>query len=493
VKVGERRRTRMRGGVLVLRAAMRLRFRNTVRWRLTLWYTLVLFMTFVIFGIVIDRLVALSLQSSMDRHLQDALGAVINIVNSSYREVGTPTDEYLREEFLELGLSAQLYLRLDMPGRGSFYFNERLLPENLLGKSPMSVGEKGRLETISAGGKSWRVLSAQGIPGFPCRILLGQDLAPLEIQRGTLIKTLLIVLPAILLVATAAGYILAGRALSPIVDITRQARHIEAQALQNRLEVADSGDEIGRLAEVLNDLFARLERSFQQQKQLLADAAHELRTPVAILRSQSEVALERERTADEYKSVLSAMRTEVEHLSSMVDDLLFIARAEADQLPFCPEPVDLVELVDESCRMLRPLIKSRNLSLEWQVGDEMTAWGDGKLLRRALMNLLANAVKFTPERGCIAVRVEKQPGQAVITISDTGRGVPAGDLPHIFDRFYRGAAPPDTDGSGLGLAIVKMIAELHGGGVSVVSESGVGSSFTVRIPDKFGIPATVIA
>lgn len=238
----------------------------------------------------------------------------------------------------------------------------------------------------------------------------------------------------------------------------------------------------------MNDLFARLERAFQQQRQFLSDAAHELRTPAAILRSQADVALERSRSAEEYAATLAAMRAETEHLSAIVDDLLLIARAEASQLPVIKEPADLMEIADESCRSLRPLAQSRNLLLEWSVGEEVNVLGDARLLRRALVNLLINAVKYTPEGGAISVRVKLDTAFAAVEVADTGKGVAAEDLPHIFDRFYRGSgyAGSESEGAGLGLAIVKMIAELHGGRVAVAGNPGMGTTFTLFVPADHG-------
>src|SRR5207244_1626860 len=191
--------------------------------------------------------------------------------------------------------------------------------------------------------------------GVEYRVLLVRDLAPIDAQVQSLRRTLLITLPLILLLAAAGGYFLAGRALRPVSEIAAQARHIEAHALHQRLGAARADDEFGQLARVLNDLFARLERAFQHQRQFLADAAHELRTPVAILRSQADVALERPRLAAEYAATLEAMRAETENLSMMVDNLLLIARADAEQLPMSRETIDLVETVDEACRAVRPL------------------------------------------------------------------------------------------------------------------------------------------
>jgi heavy metal sensor kinase len=458
-----------------------MRFGRSVRWRLTLWYTLVLSLSFVFFAEVVDRLAKQSLYSQVDGELTDARAMVTGALDRAYKEEGNPAPARLRDEIDELGLPSHVALQLQPAEGPAYFFNVRFLPEPVLSagliasSAPISVDD---------GARSWRLCRGNGggKPGY--QVLLALDLTLVDAQLRTLRRTLLIVLPLIVLFAAGSGLFLAGRALQPVTQIAAQARHIEAHALEQRLEVASSQDEFGQLAQVLNDLFARLERAFQQQRQFLSDAAHELRTPAAILRSQADVALEKPRTAVEYAATLAAMRSETEHLSAIVDDLLLIARAEASQLPVVREPADLVEITDESCRAMRPIAQSKSLLLNWSVGDEVNVPGDARLLRRALVNLLANAVKYTPAGGVISVRVKLDSAFASVVVKDTGKGIAADDLAHIFDRFYRGSgrSGAESEGAGLGLAIVKMIAELHRGHVTVASDPGRGSTFALYIP-----------
>lgn len=461
-----------------------LRFGRTVRWRLTLWYTLVLFLSFVLFGAVVDHLAQRNLYSQVDRQLLDALAMVTGALDRAYKEEGKPSSSRLRDEIDKIGLPSHVALQL-APGEGPEYLvNIRSLPRSLMDTLDGGRIGPGLPVTVRDGTVSWRLCQGRGGGPSGYRVLLASNLALVDAQLATLRWTLLIVLPLILLFATGSGYFLAGRALKPVTQIAAQARHIEANALDQRLAVAGSHDEFGQLAQVLNDLFARLERAFRQQRQFLSDAAHELRTPAAILRSQADVALEKQRSAGDYAETLCAMRTEAEHLSAIVDDLFLISRAEAAQLPIVKAPADLMETVDECCRALRPLAQSRNLHLTWSVGEEVNVQGDVRLLRRAVMNLLTNAVKFTPAGGSISVDVNADLAFATVTVADTGKGVAAEDLPHIFDRFYRGAgrAAAEQEGAGLGLAIVKMIAELHGGRVTMTSNIGKGSTIRLFVP-----------
>lgn len=469
-------------------------FGKTVRWRLTLWYTLVLCLTFILFSAVVDHLTARNLYAQVDRHLTGTLSSVTASLDQASLESAPSTSEHLREEAAELGLPADTLLQVSWPDGSASYVNTRSLPASLLERASRTEAETGLPVTIFDGARQWRVAQILRRAGaFEYRVLLARDLAPIEAQLQSLRRTLLITLPLILLLAAAGGYFLAGRALRPVAEIAAQARHIEAHALDERLAAAKADDEFGQLARVLNDLFARLEHAFQHQRQFLADAAHELRTPVAILRSQADVALERPRMAEDYAVTLAAMRAETEHLSALVDNLLLIARADAEQLPLSVEAVDVMEVVDDACRAVRPLAQSKQLTLRWEIGDEMSVRGDTRLLRRAVINVLTNAIKYTMPGGAITIAVEPEADGAAISVTDTGIGLAPEDVLHIFERFYRAdrALMAHEEGSGLGLAIVKMIAELHGGQVKVESVFGAGSRFTIFIPTVHVDPVPV--
>ena len=465
-----------------------MRFGRTVRWHLTLWYMLVLSLSLLVFGFVVDRLVKQNLYSQVDHELADTLSAVTTALDRTFKEEQNPSRELLLDELTELGLPSQLALQLSTGGL-KLLVNVRSLPASVSGAISAPGFSSGAPATIHDGPDSWRVCVAMSDRGAGFQAVLVRNLSLVDAQIATLRRTLLIAIPLILLGALAGGYFLAGRALQPVSRIAAQARHIEAQALSQRLEIGDSGDEFGRLAQVLNDLFARLERAFQQQRQFLSDAAHELRTPAAILRSQADVVLEKPRSAAEYEDALAAMRDETVHLSSIVDDLLLIARAEASQLPVVKEQADLMEIADECCRALRPLIQAKGLRLNWTIGEGVEVLGDPRLLRRATMNLLANAIKFTPGQGAISVVVERNGKSAFVKVGDTGRGIAPADLPHVFERFYRSGTVSGTEqeGAGLGLSIVKMIAELHGGEISVASAPGAGTEFSLTIPASDGL------
>lgn len=440
----------------------------TVRWRLTLAYALALALGLIAFGAVVHRWTARELEDQADRRLAATLDAVTAALNRTALEEGPLTIGHLANEAAELGLPADMPLRLSLPGGGSHELN---------------VGASG---FPSRADLRWRFAERSEGLASPAgyHVLLALDAAPIRAQLDLLRRTLLLSLPLIVGLASVGGYFLAGRALSPVALIATQARRIEATALGERLAVSRSDDEFGRLAQILNDLFARLERAFHQERQFLADAAHELRTPVAILRSQAEVALERPRTIAEHAGAIREMRVEIERLSEMVQDLLLMAQADAAQISIREETLDLMEIAEEACRSVRPLASERGLVLRFEIGDEVSVRGDSRLLQRAAVNLLANAIRYTARGGAVDLVVEREPAAALIRVSDTGPGIAADELERIFERFYRAdhSRSGHPEGSGLGLAIVKTIAELHRGSIGVQSRPGEGSRFVLRLP-----------
>jgi heavy metal sensor kinase len=291
--------------------------------------------------------------------------------------------------------------------------------------------------------------------------------------------------PLILLLASLGGYFLARKSLSPMALMNQQTQRITAENLSAQLDVADPRDEVGRLAMTINALLVRLDAAFQEQKRFIADASHELRTPIAVLRGEAEVALEKDRTRDEYKESLALIKDEAERLSRIVESLFMLARQPVDAKSLTKETVRLDELVSDCARAATVLTTQKGLRLKIAGSlPAITLNGDDEMLNRMLLNLLDNAVKYTPAGGEISIALASQNGNAQIIVSDTGIGIPAADQPRIFDRFYRvdKARSRAQGGAGLGLSIVRWIVEGHGGTVTVESTQGKGSAFTVELP-----------
>jgi signal transduction histidine kinase len=247
--------------------------------------------------------------------------------------------------------------------------------------------------------------------------------------------------------------------------------------------VRNPSDELGRLGTVLNALLQRLEKSFQQQKQLLADTSHELRTPVTIIRSEAEVTLSRERTEEEYRAALEGIRSEATHLTGLIESVLLLARADAQQARVDRKPFSLTDVIRDSVQSLRTIAQARQVDLACTTDGPMPMAGDPELMRRMLLNLLDNGIKFTPKGGRVRLDAHRAGPQYVVTVSDSGAGIPHQAQEKIFDRFFRAdSARGREGGAGLGLAIARWIATAHGGELRLLRSTPGGSVFQATLP-----------
>ena len=296
-------------------------------------------------------------------------------------------------------------------------------------------------------------------------------------------EILLFALPGALLLSALGGYLLAGKSLQPVVAISTQAEHISAKNLSERLEIK-SHDEFGRLARVINELLSRLDQSFGVMREFMADASHELRTPLAIIHGEAEVSLSRIRTPHEYRESLVIVRDNAKRMALIVKDMLDLARADSGQQSLRKEELYLDDLVTSCCRSAQSLAQAKDIQLTCSVDQDISFHGDEELLKRMAMNLVQNAIHYTPAGGSVCVKLTRDDGCGRLSVSDNGIGIPPTSIARIFDRFYRvsEARTRAEGGSGLGLSIVKLAAESHGGSVAVSSQLGQGSTFTVRLP-----------
>ncbi|MCX6929605.1 MAG: ATP-binding protein [Verrucomicrobia bacterium] len=290
---------------------------------------------------------------------------------------------------------------------------------------------------------------------------------------------------AVLLLGLAGGWWVATHAIRPIEDISATAVKIAAGDLSQRINAADTDSELGRLAGVLNSTFARLEAAFTQQARFTSDASHELRTPVSVILTQTQTALSRERASSEYREALEACQRAARRMRALTESLLELARLDAGQEPMKRESFDLPRVARECVEMVRPLAAERGIQIHCEV-PPLGCLGDAGRISQVVTNLLTNAIHFNRDQGEVRLSARAENRAVHLTVADTGQGIPAEDIPHLFERFYRADKSRSRiqGRNGLGLAICKAIIDAHGGTIEVSSQPGTGSTFTVKLPSK---------
>lgn len=289
----------------------------------------------------------------------------------------------------------------------------------------------------------------------------------------------------IIIFGVVVGWIMASRAIRPIAAMSTTATKIAHGDLSQRIDETNTKNELGQLAQVLNETFGRLDSSFEQQVRFTADASHEMRTPLAVILAKSELALVRDRSTEKYKETIQACHDSAQHMSSLIDSLLELARVDSGEFRVNLYPGNIGETVRDCVEMLRPLAEQRGIHIESDIQGVSMSF-DAQRIKQVVINLLSNAVKYNHDNGKIIAKVFKQGESAVISISDTGPGIKEEDLKHVFDRFYRvdKARNAKQGSTGLGLAISQAIVVSHGGKIQAESEYGVGTTFRVVLPIK---------
>lgn len=449
-----------------------------IRWRLTLWYSAVLAVILVLFSAGVFW--------QMGRHVLDQMDQELN---AELRGV----DEELEESSTPAAMSARLHRRfghyehlffdIRYAGESEPLFTRRLGESPFPEPRPAAESDATLYQTYpSQDGTRWRIASRQvPAPGGTLLARVAGSQSAQEYELSELLASLLLAGPLALASAICGGYLLARRALAPIDRMTRLAREISAQRLNQRIEIVNQHDELGRLASTLNAMIARLEKSFADIQQFTADAAHELRTPITIMRNEAEVTLRLPRSSEEYRKSLESLLEECERLTHLADQLLFLCREDAGMRKPASADVQLDRVAAEVAEHVRALAQEKNVELR---STELTACrvrGDEDALRRLIFNLLDNAVKYTPQDGAVTLQVNRHDGHVEIIVSDTGAGIPADHVPHLFKRFYRVDAARQGRGTGLGLAISRAIVESHGGQIEIESQVGQGTRVKVTL------------
>ena len=339
--------------------------------------------------------------------------------------------------------------------------------------------------SIEVEGQHWRTLTGTTTVGDRAVVLRASRSE--EVLRNQMAEVLLVLvlgLPLVVALAGIGGYVLARRALAPIDHLASDAQRITADRLHERLSVPNQHDEIGRLAAVINEAFARLESSFDQLRRFTADASHELRTPLAVVRGIGEGAVAQRRNPAEYEEAIGSMLEEVDRMTNLVDTLLRLSRGDAGTIRLSRQPLDLGQLTADIASSLGVLAEERSQTIALDASPDVAVSADRLVLREAVTNVLDNAIKYSPAGSKIAITVGQSHDRAFVAIADEGPGVAPEHRERIFDRFYRldEARSRDHGGAGLGLAIARWAVEIHGGQITVDPRLGGGSEFRIVLP-----------
>jgi heavy metal sensor kinase len=459
-----------------------------------IWYAGLLTGVFLLFGVVLFQVLRGYLEHSMAQTLirrsdQIAVSLLAGADKTGERYVADQiTARYAPENY-------DRFIRISRPDGSVLYASGQTASFDPSGLRPLAVntvhGDFVQKVVLDDGGRLLvTVKDFQSSEGHRFLIESGGPMAPIETILSHLLFSLLLGVPLLGLVAVGGGFFLVGRALAPVVQMARSAEQITLHNLNERLPVAKTGDEMEHLSLALNRMIARLNETFEQNRRFLADASHELRTPLAALRGEMESVVEQARALPELRDRAGSALEEVDRLAKIVDALFAISRLDAGESQQEWERFDLAPLAASTTEQMSLLAEDKGIAVACNVQGKVSVDGDRARIKQVVVNLLDNAIKYTPAGGTINLNVHARGGKAVLEVVDTGIGIPAGALPHIFERFFRvdQARSRDAGGAGLGLAIVKSICAAHGGKVEVESVEGKGSWFRVELP--LASPAT---
>ncbi|MGH7966690.1 MAG: sensor histidine kinase [Candidatus Binatia bacterium] len=456
---------------------------RSVRVRLTLWYVVTLAAVLLLYAGGVFMFLQHSLSTELDRRLHEDFEVAEQMLeratnggirwradhhheeedagDSGWVEVWSPAGNLLYRSVVFERAGASLFSAAPLPGR---YGYESIAPPS---------------------GIRFRILSEPyAVNGLPVVIRVARSEARLRHELNELLLVLGFGLPVAVGIAGVGGYALARRALAPVGRMADRARAITAEHLSERLPVVNPDDELGHLAVVFNETFARLERSFEQLRRFTSDASHELRTPLTAIRSVGEVGLREPRDEKAYREIIGSMLEEADRLARLVDSLLTLSRADAGQVKLVLERIDLAELAREVVHHLGVLAEEKQQSIAVETAGPVYAMVDRLVLRQALINLIDNAIKYSPEGGRIRIVVQDRPYGPILEVIDIGSGIGVEHQERIFDRFYRvdKARSRELGGTGLGLSISRRAVEVHDGHIELESEEGKGSTFRIILP-----------
>lgn len=463
---------------------------KSIRSRLTAWYVVLLGIILILFSVLLNFFLSKRLYESVDNSLTVSATVVATSVVMKFNRSPLPGLDRFFDQFMGAGNLNKFFRIYDGSGNVGSRSNNIDASQFPLSQTAYADALKGTnsYETFIVEGKHPIRVITMPIIRDKQLVNLVQVGTSLEAVQETL-RNLRIFLftsvPSVLLLAALFARFMARRALKPISRIIQTARDIgQGQELSQRIPVLKVQDELGQLALTFNEMMNRLENSFAQMRQFSSDASHELRTPLTVLKGQNELVLSKPRDPKEYQEVITSNLEEINYMSKVLEDLFILSRSDENQIHLNCKPMDLRDLVEEVCKHAEVLAGDKDIRIIIAFLEPVQINGDEVRLRQMVWNILHNGIKYTQPGGELKISLQNDGEFALLSIQDTGIGIPEEDLPSIFDRFYRvdKARSRDEGGSGLGLSISQHIAEAHKGKIDVESKLGVGTRFKIRIP-----------
>lgn len=464
-------------------------FFKSIRFFLTLWYSLTLAIILVLFSSFLYLTIREQFYQGVDRELFAIAEALASPTMEPFRNAAPSVFDQVLEDFIGpkgTGKYVQLYNSsgtVTARSRNlqdiSFPLGKAALREARIGRIGYSTTRPPGLDSVRS--VTFPVLTDGSLSSV---VQVSSSLGEISDTLHKILIVLYVSIPLAILLFGYGGWFLAGLALRPVDLITRSARKITAENLSHRLEVVNPRDEIGQLVATFNDTLSRLENSFKKTRQFSVDVSHELRTPLTILQGETELGLKLAKEPDEFRELLQSNLDEIMKMSKIIEDLLFLSKAEEGGLYLDLQEVELHEFLLELVQQMAPLTRESGVALSFEGESPVNVRGDRVRLRQIFLILLENGVKYNQPGGKVHIVLACEEREANVSVADTGVGIPEEDLPYIFDRFYRvdKARNRASGGSGLGLSLAKSFAAAHGGKIEAASQVGKGSTFTVHLP-----------
>lgn len=487
-------------------------FFKSIRFKIIVLYMLMSAVTLSLFSFLLYRNFSFSLYKNMDDLLRLKAAGIVNSIETYWEterlemtRAQTPTNVFTKINNVNFIRIADRWIKdksndpdlinivvYIYDGNGRLIASSKDLPDTLTFRSEIFQYvlrgsprfDDFKIKTPEGHPSELRVLTTPVIEHKRVAYIVqvASPLSAINSELTNLSAILLLLVPLTVLVTGIAGSLLVRVTLNPVDDMVRAIREIKADSLKLRIAVPDTNDEIRRLGETFNEMLGRLEKSFSSQQQFIQDISHELKTPLTVLRGELEVTLKKNRSVEEYAQILRSNLEEIDKIRRIVENLLILARLDTKGMAAEDKPVDLSQMLSTIVDHLKVLADQKQIILNTVAPPGVFLSGQDAQLRRLFVNLLDNAIKYTPPRGKVVVSLKKDNGLAIAEVSDTGHGIPQSELPFIFDRFYRVDKARSSEGFGLGLSIAKSIALAHKGDIKVRSHEGLGTTFTVFLP-----------